>query len=94
MNTKLFYGLLVVSFSVLLGSTIYQTVDVSEKRYSIGLIQNENNSIQKEITELKVSLSQNSALNNFEDKILEKGSEQIGKLDYILVSSNVDIASR
>lgn len=94
MNTKLFYGLLVVSFSVLLGSTIYQTVDVSEKSYSIGLIQNENNSIQKEITELKVSLSQNSALNNFEDKILEKGFEQIGKLDYILVSSNGDIASR
>ncbi|HOI60070.1 MAG TPA: hypothetical protein PKU93_01980 [Candidatus Pacearchaeota archaeon] len=94
MNTKLFYGLLIVSFSLLLGSTIYELVDVSEKSYSIGSIQAENKSIQKEIAGLKVSLSQSAALNNFEDKILEQGFEQIGKLDYILVSSNGDIASR
>lgn len=94
MNTKLFYGLLIVSFSLLLGSTIYELVDVSEKSYSIGSIQVENKSIQKEIAGLKVSLSQSAALNNFEDKILEQGFEQIGKLDYILVSSNGDIASR
>jgi hypothetical protein len=93
-NTKLFYSLSILSFSLLLGSTVYELVDVSEKSYSIGAIQTENKSIKKEIAGLKVSLSQSTALNNFENKILEEGFEQIGKFDYIIVSSNGEIASR
>ncbi|MGI6340974.1 MAG: hypothetical protein ACOX0B_02070 [Minisyncoccales bacterium] len=93
-HTKLFYGLAVISFSLLLGLTIYELVDVSEKSYSIGAVQSENKSIKKEIAGLKVSLSQSTSLNNFEDKITEKGFEQIGKFEYIIVSSNGDIASR
>jgi len=93
-NTKLFCGLLVITFSVLLGGTIYELTDISEKTYSIGEIQNQNKSIKKEIAGLRVSLSESAALNNFEDKILGQGFEQIGKIDYIIVSSNGNIASR
>lgn len=94
MNQKLFLGLLIISFSSLLGLTICELVDVTEKSYSIGSMQTENKSIQKEIASLRVSLSQSTALNNFEDKILEEGFEQVAKFDYILVSSNGEIASR
>lgn len=93
-QAKLLFGLLIFSFSLLLGLTIYQLVDVSEKSYSIGAVQNENKSIKKEIAGLRVSLSQSTALNNFEDKILEQGFEQVAKFDYIIVSSNGDIASK
>lgn len=91
-NTKLFYGLAVISFSLLIGLTVYELTDVTEKSYSITTIQTENKEIKKEIAGLKVSLSQSTSLNNFEDKIKEKGFEEISKLEYILVSSNGEIA--
>ncbi len=93
-NQKLFLGLLTISFSALLGLTICELVDVTEKSYAIGTIQTENKVIQKEIASLRVSLSQSTALNNFEDKILDQGFEQVAKFDYIIVSSNGEIASR
>ncbi|MDD4661768.1 MAG: hypothetical protein PHG24_00600 [Candidatus Pacebacteria bacterium] len=93
-HTKLFSGLSILAFSLLLGLTIYEVTDVSTKSYSIGLIQSENKAIKKEIATLRVSLSQSTALDNFEDKILEQGFEQVGKFEYIMVSSNGDIASR
>lgn len=91
-NAKLFYGLAVISFSLLIGLTVYELTDVTEKSYSITTIQTENKEIKKEIAGLKVSLSQSTSLNNFEDKIKEKGFEEISKLEYILVSSNGEIA--
>ncbi|MFA7142114.1 MAG: hypothetical protein WC157_02310 [Candidatus Paceibacterota bacterium] len=91
-NTKLFYGLAVISFSLLIGLTVYELTDVTEKSYSITTLQTENKEIKKEIAGLKVSLSQSTSLNNFEDKIKEKGFEEISKLEYILVSSNGEIA--
>lgn len=94
MNKKLFLGVLILSFFSLLGGTIYQLIDISEKSYSIGEIQKENKDIKKEIAGLRVSLSESVALDNFEDKILEEGYERIGKIDYILVSSNGELASR
>ncbi len=91
-NAKLFYGLAVISFSLLIGLTVYELTDVTEKSYSITTLQTENKEIKKEIAGLKVSLSQSTSLNNFEDKIKEKGFEEISKLEYILVSSNGEIA--
>ena len=91
-NTKLFYDLAVISFSLLIGLTVYELTDDTEKSYSITTLQTENKEIKKEIAGLKVSLSQSTSLNNFEDKIKEKGFEEISKLEYILVSSNGEIA--
>lgn len=93
-HTKLYSGLLLLVTSLLLGLTIFQITDVSSKSYSLGLIQDENKSIKKEIATLRVSLSQSTALDNFEEKILEEGFEQTTKFEYIMVSSNGDIASR
>ncbi|MDD3046154.1 MAG: hypothetical protein PHH88_00550 [Candidatus Pacebacteria bacterium] len=93
-HTKLYSGLLLLVTSLLLGLTICQITDVSSKSYSLGLIQDENKSIKKEIAMLRVSLSQSTALDNFEEKILEEGFEQTTKFEYIMVSSNGDIASR
>ncbi|MDD4358740.1 MAG: hypothetical protein PHY30_02915 [Candidatus Pacebacteria bacterium] len=94
MNIKLLFGLLIVLFSMLLGGTIYELIDVSEKSYLIGDLEQGNKEIKKEIAGLRVSLSENTALDNFENKILNQGFEQIGKIDYIIVSSNGNIASR
>ncbi len=93
-NKKLFYGLMLISFSILLGLVTYEIVDVSEKSCLISNLQVENKDIEKEVSKLKVSLSQSTSLNNFEDKIKEQGFEEVSKLEYIIVSSNGDIASR
>lgn len=94
MNKKLLSGTLIIGLFLLFGFAIFQMMDLSELKYSISSTEELNNSFEKEISSLKVDLSENVNLNNFEEKILEEGYEQIGKIDYILVSSNGDIASR
>jgi len=93
-HTKLYAGLLLLFFSLLSGLVINQIIEVSSKSYSLGFSQEENKTIKKEIATLRVSLSKSTALDNFEEKILDQGFEQATKFEYIMVSSNGDIASR
>lgn len=94
MNKKLLSGTLIIGLFLLFGFAIFQMMNLSELKYSISSAEESNNNLEKQISSLKVDLSENVNLNNFEEKILEEGYEQIGKIDYILVSSNGDIASR
>ena len=81
------------SILVLTGFTIYQLIDMSTQKYIITQTENENNALEEEISDLRVTLSKNSTLNDIEEKIAEEGYEKIGKIEYIIVSSG-QIASR
>ena len=94
MNKKLILGLFIIGVTCILGISIFQITDIAEKSYYIGEIQSQNKEVEKEISTLKVSLSQNISLDNLENKILEQGFEEIGKIDYIMVSSSGELASR
>jgi hypothetical protein len=81
------------SILVLTGFTIYQLVDMSNQKYTITQMENENVVLEEGISDLRVDLSKNSTLNDVEEKIAEQGYEKISDIEYIIVS-NSQIASR
>lgn len=92
MNTKLICGLSLLIFFSLIGATIFQLIDVSEKSYLVGKAEVENEGIEGEISELRVSLSESAHLENFEEKVLDEGFEKVGKIEYLTVSASGDLA--
>jgi hypothetical protein len=66
---------------------------MSNQKYTITQMENENVVLEEGISDLRVDLSKNSTLNDVEEKIAEQGYEKISDIEYIIVS-NSQIASR
>ncbi|MDD5569208.1 MAG: hypothetical protein PHG23_02230 [Candidatus Pacebacteria bacterium] len=67
---------------------IFQIVQLTEAGHTIGQKQESIDGLKKETASMELTLSENRNLNNFEDRIKEKGYNEVIKIDYLTIPSN------
>lgn len=81
---KLFFCFIVTAIIVLTGFYVFQVSEMSRISYLVSSAQGEIDSLKKENSGLKLSISQNKNLMTVEDKIKEKGYDKVGKINYMV----------
>ncbi|MFA5013758.1 MAG: hypothetical protein WC520_04355 [Candidatus Paceibacterota bacterium] len=73
---------------ILAGFYIFQIIQLTQSGYQIEIQQKQITALKKETAGLKLSLSSNRNLGNFENRIKEQGYNKVDKIDYLVIPSD------
>ncbi|MCK9393849.1 MAG: hypothetical protein WCX30_02065 [Candidatus Paceibacterota bacterium] len=93
-QTKLFFLLIIVVIVTLTGLYVFQISEMSRVSYLASNKEVEIDSLKKENSGLKLSISKNKNLVSVEERIKEKGYDKVGKINYMVVSGNTVAANQ
>ncbi|MDD5639520.1 MAG: hypothetical protein PHR47_01790 [Candidatus Pacebacteria bacterium] len=87
-QAKSFFLLIIVAIISLTGLYVFQISEMSRVSYLASSKEIEIDSLKKENSGLKLSISKNKNLMSVEERIKEKGYDKVGKINYMIVSGN------
>jgi len=93
-QSKLFFCLVITSIVALTGFYVFQISEMSRVSYLASSKQSEIDSLKKENSGLKLSISKSKNLISIEDRIKDKGYDKVGKINYMIAPSNTVAANQ
>jgi len=91
---KIFFCFIVVAIVALTGLYVFQISEMSRVGYLVSRVQGEIDSLKKENSGLKLSISQNKNLMTVEEKIKEQGYNKMGKINYMIAPGDTVAANQ
>ncbi|GMX58713.1 MAG: hypothetical protein MCSN_3670 [Candidatus Microsyncoccus archaeolyticus] len=85
---KLTSNILTFLLISLVGIYVFQVIESGKTNYNIGQNQEELTLLEEETSNLKLTASKTSNLNNIESKVKELGYAKMGRIDFITIPSS------